>query len=101
MAGLVVSVAVIVQVPELPKYVFPRIVTVPFARVALAFNQTVVSLLVSATTSLDETMCQVGSQILIVRSKAFPTVCGFGVPILPVVVFGALVSPGSRTCSWD
>ena len=26
-------------------------------------------------------------------------VCGFGVPILPVSVFGALDSPGSNTCS--
>ena len=47
------------------------------------------------------TMWKVGSTALIVTLMVPPALrlTGVGVPILPDTVFGALVSPGSRTCS--
>jgi hypothetical protein len=97
-AGAVTSVAVIVQVPEEAKKKLPVIVAVPFAKEALEGSHALVSLLVIATASTqDVTMCQLGSQALILRSKGIPVACASGVPILPVTVPGALVSPGSRT----
>ena len=39
------------------------------------------------------------STALTVTVKGLPTVCGSGVPVLPVEVPGAAVSPGIKTCN--
>ena len=53
------------------------------------------------TSEQEDAMFQLASQALTVRSKGVPSDCGSGVPILPVRVPGALVSPGSNTCSCE
>ena len=96
------SVAVIVQVPEVKRYVSPGKVMVPFTSAASEGSAAAVSVLVRCTVSVtDGMMCQVLSQALTVTSNGTPETCSSGVPILPVVVFGALVSPGSRTCNCE
>src|SRR3954470_23189205 len=45
------------------------------------------------------TMCQVASTALTVTFTRSPELTGVGVPVLPEMVPGALVSPGSKTCN--
>ena len=99
-AFVVKSVAVMVHVPEEPNRVSPIMVTVPFASAVFDGRNAEPSVLVNDKVSPHEVaMCQVASQALTVRLKGAPAVCGSGVPILPVAVPGALVSPGNNTCS--
>ena len=45
------------------------------------------------------TRFQFASTARMVTLKAVPAVCGLGVPVFPVAVPGAAISPGSRSCS--
>ena len=49
--------------------------------------------------SVEETAFQLASTALAVTLKAVPVDCAVGVPVLPVAVPGAAVSPGARICS--
>ena len=91
------SVAVMVCTPETLKAT--EKVTLPPTRTsgpAAAAG----SVLVMVTGSEDPVIIfPLKSTALTVTLNALPTVCGVGVPILPVGVPGALVSPGIKTCS--
>src|SRR5439155_295628 len=45
-------------------------------------------------------MCKFASTALTVTLKAVAAVCAVGVPVLPLVVPGAAVSPGANNCSF-
>src|SRR5262249_61892046 len=51
------------------------------------------------TSEIEETRFQYGSAALTVTFKAVPAICGCGMPLLPLGVSGAEVSPGSRSCN--
>ena len=51
---------------------------------------------VMPTVSVELTGFQLASTALTVTLKLLPAVCADGVPVLPVAVPGAAVSPGSR-----
>ena len=55
---------------------------------------------VIATVSLLLTGFQLASTALTVTLNAEPEACGLGVPVLPLALPGAAVSPGSRICSF-
>ena len=52
------------------------------------------------TVSVELTRFQFASTALTVTLNEVPAVCADGVPVLPVAVPGAAVSPGSRICSF-
>ena len=60
-----------------------------------------VSLAVIATMWVEETRFQLASTALTVTVTGEPAVWVSGVPVLPVVVPGAAVSPGIRTCNFE
>ena len=49
------------------------------------------------TVSVEVTGFQFASTALTVTLNVAPAVCAYGVPVLPVALPGAAVSPGSRT----
>ena len=59
-----------------------------------------VSVLVMLIVSDELTTRQTESQELTVTLNGTPGVCASGVPVLPVGVFGAAVSPGNNTRNW-
>ena len=73
---------------------------VPATSAAGAGGVALVSLVLSATVSEDETGFQLASTALTVTVKLPPAVCALGVPVLPLAVPGAAVSPGRRTWSF-
>src|SRR5262249_22167272 len=92
------SVAVAVWLPEVLK-VREKLV-VPPTSAALAGRAALASELVMPTLSPTLlTRFQLASTALTVRLKALPAVVVAGVPVLPVAVPGAAVSPGARICS--
>ena len=71
-------------------------VCVPATRAAGAGGVALVSLELIATVSVDVTGFQFASTALTVTLKLPPEVCADGLPVLPVPVPGAAVSPGRR-----
>src|SRR5262249_50945280 len=72
---------------------------VPLTRAALAGKVAFASLEVIETVSLVLIKFQFASTALTVTLKAVPAVSASGVPVLPELVPGAAVSPGTSTCS--
>ena len=68
----------------------------PLTNAALAGTTAFTSLELIATVSLVLIKFQLASTALTVATKAVPAVCGTGVPVFPVGVPGAAVSPGSK-----
>jgi len=75
-------------------------VRLPAESVPLAGRFAWESLAASATTWLILIRFQQSSTARMATLNAPPAVCAVGVPVLPVVVPGAAVSPGSKTCSF-
>ena len=75
-------------------------VPLPLARAALAGKTALRSLEVIATVSLVLTKFQFASTARAVTLKAVPAVWAEGVPVLPVEVPGAAVSPGASNCNF-
>ena len=73
---------------------------VPATSAAGAGGVAPVSLVLSATVSVEPTGFQFASTALTVTVNEEPAVSADGVPVLPVAVPGAAVSPGSRICSF-
>ena len=71
----------------------------PLTRAALAGEAALGSLEVIATVSLVFTTFQLASTPLTVTLKAVPAVWAKGVPVLPLTVPGAAVSPGANNCN--
>src|SRR5690242_15943102 len=108
MAGLVkavlvpsvISVAVKVQPPAVAVLKVTLRVAAPELSGVLAGRVMLEAEDVSAKVSLTElTKFQFASTAFTVTLKAVPAVCAVGVPVLPVLVPGALVSPGANNCS--
>src|SRR5439155_268687 len=75
-------------------------VCVPAASAALEGIVALLSVEVMPTVSVTElTRFQLASTALTVTLKAVPAVCAIGVPVLPLIVPGAAVSPGTSSCS--
>src|SRR5664280_3274455 len=91
------SVAVTVRLPRVLKATLN--VLVPDASTAFAGSVAAGSLEVIPTRSFEPTAFHCASTALTVTSKAVPRDWGEGVPVLPVVVPGAAVSPGTSTWS--
>ena len=75
-------------------------VLVPLIRAVFAGNVALASLEVIAIVSFVLTTFQFASTALTETLKAVPAVCAAGVPVLPVAVPGAAVSPGASSCSF-
>src|SRR5947207_2498407 len=100
-AVLVASVmaeAVIVQLPTLLKVTAK--VLVPPVRAALAGWVSLASVVVMPTVSVLLARFQFASTALTVTLKAVPAICAAGVPVLPMGLPGAAVSPGTSSCSF-
>src|SRR5439155_15654917 len=94
----VTSVAVIVRVPAVLSVTLK--LPLPAARAALAGRPALLSDDVIPTRSVTVgTMFQFASTALTITLKAAPDVWALGVPVLPVLVPGAAVSPGARICN--
>src|SRR6185503_17092441 len=104
MAGLVLAVlvasvmleAVIVQLPAL--FMVTAKVRVPAVIAALAGSVSLASVVVMPTVWVLLTTFQVASTALTVTLKAVPAICAAGVPVLPLALPGAAVSPGTSSC---
>ena len=72
----------------------------PATRAAGAGGVALVSLELIATVSVEVTGFQFASTALTVALKLPPAVCADGLPVLPVAVPGAAVSPGRRIWSF-
>src|SRR5262249_17075729 len=72
---------------------------VPADSAALAGSTAFASLELIATVSLVFTTFQLASTALTVTLKPVPDVWPAGVPVLPLLVPGAAVSPGTNNCS--
>ena len=95
----VTSLAVRVQAPAVVNVTLK--VFVPEERAALAGEVSLGSLVLIPTVSAAVvTLFQLASTALTVTVKAAPAVWGLGVPVLPVAVPGAAVSPGASNCSF-
>src|SRR5436190_1479828 len=94
----VMSEAVIVQLPTLLKVTAK--VLVPPVRAALAGWVSLASVVVMPTVSVLLARFQFASTALTVTLKAVPAICAAGVPVLPVALPGAAVSPGATSCSF-
>src|SRR2546425_3990107 len=107
MAGLVLAVllpslrslAVIVKLPLVLKSTVR--VCVPETRAAFIGRVAVVSLEVMPTRSVTElTRFHRASTALMVTITSVPANCALGVPVLPVALPGAAVSPSTSNCSF-
>src|SRR6266571_4806787 len=96
-AGWVMSEAMRVTLPAVLRVTL-RLLT-PLTSAALAGKAAFGSLEVMATVSLVLTIFQYGSAALTVTPKAAPALCVLGVPLLPLTVPGAAVSPGASSCN--
>ena len=98
MVPSVASVAVIVRVPVVFRVTLK--LPLPPDKAVFAGKLALLSVEVKPTVSITvETTFQFASTALTVTLKAVPAVCARGVPVLPVLVPGAVVSPGDRICS--
>ena len=94
----VASVAVIVQLPMLSRVATN--VAVPLTNASSGGMVALGSVVSRCTTSVAAlTRFQSASTALTITGKEIPAACPSGVPVLPVGVPGAAVSPGSSTCS--
>src|SRR5262249_50555400 len=76
--------------------------SVPATRGALTGKMALASLEVIPTVSVAPGIrFQFASTALTVMLKAEPAICAAGVPVLPAVLPGEGVSPGTRTCSFE
>src|SRR5882672_11251518 len=98
MPALLASEEVTVQLPTVLSVTLR--VLVPLTRAVFAGNVALASLEVIAIVSFVLTTFQFASTALTVTLKAVPAVCAEGVPVLPLVVPGAAVSPGASSCSF-
>src|SRR5438046_2384980 len=95
----VLSVAVRVALPAVLSVTLKTFV--PATKAALAGRAALRSDEVIATVSVTLVSgFQLASTALTVTLKAVPAVCAIGVPVLPVGVPGALVSPGTSNCNF-
>jgi len=94
----VMSVAVTVALPAVFKVTLNALV--PETRAALAGKVAIGSLEVMPTVWFVLTTFQFTSTALTVTLNAVPAVRAVGVPVLPVEVPGAAVSPGTSNCSF-
>src|SRR5438094_101588 len=103
--GLVLAVIPVCVTSEAATVALPALLSVklklpvPLTRAALAGKIALESLEVIATVSLVFTTFQLASTALTVTVKALPAACAAGVPVFPVALPGAAVSPGARICS--
>ena len=74
---------------------------VPAAKAVLEGNIGLGAVLVMATLSVELTTFQLASTALTVTLKDVPAVCAAGVPVFPVAVPGAAVSPGTSIWSFE
>src|SRR5664279_734871 len=95
---LLTSLAVTVAVPAV--FAVTAKVLVPATRTAFAGSVALASLEVMPALSVELTRFQFASTALTVTLKEEPAVRALGVPVLPVAVPGAAVSPGIRSCSF-
>src|SRR6266481_3518086 len=93
-----ISVAVTVALPAVFKVTLK--VLVPETRAAFTGKLASESLEVIPTVWFVLTTFQLASTALTVTLKAVPAVRAVGVPVLPVEVPGAAVSPGTSNCSF-
>src|SRR5436190_2592046 len=94
----VISLAEIVQLPALLKVTAK--VPVPADSAALAGWVSFASVVVMPTVWVLLTTFQLASTALTVTLKAVPAICAAGVPVLPVALPGAAISPGTTSCSF-
>src|SRR5258708_9562544 len=73
---------------------------VPLTSAALTGAVALGSVKVITVVSLVPTTFQKASTALTVRLNAVPAACVEGVPVFPVNVPGAALSPGASTCNW-
>src|SRR5438093_8153008 len=93
------SVAVSVALPMVLRVTLK--ILLPDTRLALAGRLALLSVVVRPTVCVTLlTTFQLASTALIVTLKAAPEVRAVGVPVLPVAVPGAAVSPGTSNCSF-
>src|ERR1044071_1131872 len=95
--ALLTSAEVRVQLPTVLSVTLSDFV--PLTRGVFAGNVALASLEVMETVSLVFTTFQFASTAFTVTLKAVPAVWAEGVPVLPVVVPGAAISPGARSCN--
>src|SRR5437016_3035344 len=94
----VISVAVRVLVPAV--FSVTLNVCVPEASAAFAGRVALVSVEVIPTVCVELMTFQFASTAFTVTMNAVPAVWAFGVPVLPLPVPGAAVSPGTKSCSF-
>src|SRR5712691_4474049 len=94
----VISVEVTVAVPAV--FAVTAKVLVPATSAALAGSVALASVEVMPTVSVELTRFQFASTAFTVTLNDEPAVCAEELPVLPVALPGAAVSPGSRICSW-
>ena len=94
----VMSVEVNVAVPAV--FAVTESVFVPATSAVLAGSAAFASVELIPTMSVEATTFQFASTALTVTLNESPAVWAVGVPVLPVAVPGAAVSPGSRICSF-
>ena len=93
------SLAVIVRVPAVLRVTLK--LPLPPDNPVFAGKLALLSVEVKPTLSITvETTFQFASTAFTVTLKAVPAVCALGVPVLPALVPGAAVSPGSRIWSF-
>jgi hypothetical protein len=73
---------------------------VPPTSAAFAGSDALLSDEVMPTVSVEETRFQFASTAFTVTVNELPAVCAVGVPVLPLALPGAAVSPGTSTCSF-
>src|SRR5437773_1228499 len=102
MAGLVLLVLVLSVKSEAVSVALPAVLKVtlkffvPLTSAALAGKVALPSVQAMATVSLVLITFQFASTALTVTLKAVPAACAVGVPIFPVLLPGAAVSPGAN-----
>src|SRR5438034_248639 len=98
LVGSVMSLAVTVRLPAVLRVTLK--LRVPAIRTALAGKLALLSVELKPTASVTlVTRFQLASTALTVRLKAAPAVWVLGVPVLPLAVPGAALSPGRSSCS--
>src|SRR6059036_2119805 len=98
MAGVVISLAVTVQFPAVFSVTLKALV--PATRAAFPGRPAPPSLEVIPTVSVELTTFQFASTAFTVTVNATPAVRAVGVPVFPLTVPGAAVSPGTSSCSF-
>lgn len=105
--GLVLGFLVLSEMSLAVIVAFPAVLSValkvllPLSRAALVGKLALASEELRPTVSVTLVrMFQLASTALTVTLKELPAVCAVGVPVLPLAVPGAAVSPGSKSCNF-